>query len=276
MKYELQLTLPKLSGIKLSSSSDTKAVQICKPELNQRAVYDKISINFRKQNEDNFIRTEKDQDREILVMVMPERCVRSEFSEITQTHTIIIEDIFGQWLSLKVRYSSKAAELTKSLAAVGKHMLDNPEKRFVIFGNAYIENGQCCIYPIAVFDNILMELPEADEYKPVIRKAYSYFDKLFHQLLDSLCDIIQCGVRSFDLYGNIRDYGNECKRSGLSILGERLLQLTELFEARNHTYSDDCREIIRLIGNIYSYLKTGIEKSQIRCAINNLYESEEK
>ena len=63
MKYELQLTLPKLSGIKLSSSSDTKAVQICKPELNQRAVYDKISINFRKLIEGNFIRTEKDQDR---------------------------------------------------------------------------------------------------------------------------------------------------------------------------------------------------------------------
>ncbi len=275
MSFEMRLTLPKLSGIKLSSSSETRAVQICKPDLNQRAVYDKVYTDFRKLIEDNFEHITDDDDKETLVMLMPQKCVSSDFSEISQTHTIVVEDFYGQCLNVQARYNSKARVFFSQLSVVGKTMIENPEKSYVIFGNAYIEDGQCQIYPIAVFDNLSIPKPQIEKRGNKKHHTYGYFSKLFHEIEEMLCDIIQCGINSFSLYNQIKDMGNECDCSGLTILGKELNNLAESFENKNHTYSDNNTDIIELVCGIYSYLRLAIEKTEIKCAINNLYESGE-
>ena len=273
MDYEMRLTLPKLSGIKLSSSSDTKAVQICKPNLNQKSVYDRIYTDFRKLIEDNFVNKEN-ASSEILVMLMPKKCISSQFSEITQTHTIISEDFYGQRLSIKARYNSKTRVFFDQLAAVGETMLENPEKSFVIFGNAYIENGYCNIYPIAVFDKIQAAEPENEERLSCNSGINSHFLNKFREMTTVLCDIIQCGINSFDLYGQIADYAEESEASGLIVLSEKLRKLSAELSSRNHTFSNDNTEIIKLFSELYSYFKTGIRKTETGCAIENLYNTE--
>ena len=276
LNYEMRLTLPKLSGIKLSSSADTKASQICRPELNQKAVYDRIYTDFSDLINDNFVNQKENDNSETLVMLMPEKCISSVFSEINQTHTIIIEDFYGQRLNIKARYNNNTRAFFSQLSAVGKNMLENPEKSYVIFGSAYIENGECNIYPIAVFDNIKAPRPQHENRKHEAVPSYQYFSDLFRELSCMLCDMIQCGINSFDLIEQITDCADECESSGLAVLSEMLRKLSDAVAAKKHTYSNDNSEIIRIMKKIYIYIKTGTKKTEIKCAINNLYEREEK
>lgn len=275
MKYELRLTLPKLSGIKLSSSNDTKAEEICKPNLNQEAIYERIYTDFLKLIKDTFL-SEADDESERLVMLMPEKCISSVSDEITQTHNILVEDKFGQRMSIRARYRSENKEFFEQFIRAGSIMLNDSDKRYVIFGNAYIENLKCCVYPIAIFDKIIP--PETDTDDDEIfgcDDRYDFFANLFQSLKSILCDLIQCGINTFDLYTQIEDISEECKKSGLILLAEKLKNLYDMLRAKNHTYSNDNSEIIELLAKIYLYLKTGIKKTEIRQAINNLYYKED-
>lgn len=273
MNFEMRLVLPKLSGIKLSSSSDTQAYQICKPNLDQPAVYNRIYTDFRKMIEDSFIHT--DSESETLVMLLPERIISSGFNEIEQTNIIIIEDSCSQRIKIKARYKSKSKDFFEQLSSVGKTMLENPEKTYVIFGSAYIENGECSIFPIAVFDNINAAKPEHKTRETNGSNVYGSFLKMFCGIMDVLCDMTECGVNSFDLYTQISDSADECERSGFSVLSEKLRILSDRLSAKKHTYSNDNTDIIRLIGEIYSYLSTGIEKTELKSAVENLYQRED-
>ena len=277
MQSELRLLLPKVSGIRLSSSNETKAMQLGRPNLNQSAVYDSIYTDFRRLIEDNFLHRQDHEDSETLVMLLPERCIDSSFSEVTQTHTITIEDAYGQRLAVQARYNSKTQVFFEQLGAVGQQMLQHPEKSYVIFGNAYIEDGACHIYPIAVYDTIQPPRPviteDADEQRqgdPSCR----YFLSLFRELREQLCDMIQCGISAFDLYASIRDSAEECERSGLPVLSGLLRQLSEALSAQQHTYHSDNTPVIHLLGRIDNYLQTGIRQTETGCAIDHLYSHE--
>ncbi len=275
MGSEIRLKNPKLSGGKISSSSDTKAEIIGKCNLNQSIVYENIYTDFRKMINDIFSKN-SNFETEKLVLVSPEKCINSEFDEIAQSHNIIIEDIHNNRLTVKARYKAADKEFFAALKNIGNIMLKNSDKQYVIFANAYIENEKCCLYPIGVFDNI--ELPKTDEEiqeDNMGEEDYSYFSKLFHHIKSILSDIIQCGINSFDIYNQLKDYSEECCKSGLIILSEKLNRLFEMFDAKNHTYSSNNDNVVSLISEIYSYLSVGIEKIQVNQAINNLY-SEEK
>ena len=273
MNFEMHLVLPKLSGIKLSSSSDTKAYQTGKPDLNQPAVYNRIYTDFRKMIEDHFISA--DNDSETLVMLLPNRIISSGFHEIDQTNTIMIEDHCSQRMKIKARYQSKSKTFFEQLSGVGKTMLENPEKTYVIFGSAYIENGECSMFPIAVFDNINVTKPAYHAEVSQSGNVYSFFFRMFCDMMDVLCAITECGIHSFDLCHQIRDMADECECSGLSVLSEKLRMLSDKLSAQKHTYSSDNTDIIRLIGEIYSYLRIGMKKIGTKSAIEKLYQRED-
>ena len=151
----------------------------------------------------------------------------------------------------------------------------NPGINYVVFGSAYIENGRCCIYPIAVFDDIYVS--RAGNKTNFISESsgtYHFFADLFREIQDMLGDVIQCGINSFDLYTQISDNANESKKMGLLELGNMLESLAELFKAKNHTYSNDNSKIVELLTRIYMYLETGREKTDLQIALSNLKEND--
>ena len=274
MKSQLRLLNPKLSGSKLSSSNDTKADIIAPVDLNNQVVYDNIYSDFAKMLTDIFHKnksSEKGDER--LVMVAPKRCVYSETNEIAQTHYIVIEDYSGCKLTVKARYKSDNKDFFARLSSIGKMMLDNQDKQFVIFGNIYIENGKSFIYPIAIYDNIMYNKTEnkTTEIKYDSNAgSYRYFSKTFAEIKRLLCDIIQCGINSFDMYEQIKDYSAECGKMGLLVFSRKLDELYDLLMAKNHTYSSDNTKIISVLSEIFEYITIGISHTEYNQAMENL------
>ena len=53
-------------------------------------------------------------------------------------------------------------------------------------------------------------------------------------------------------------------------MGNMLEKLSEMFRAKNHTYSNDNSEMIELLGKIYAYLEKGISMTEVHIAVSNL------
>lgn len=274
MNCELILKNPKLSDRKISSSTETKAEILGGVNLNQKLVLDNIYCDFRKMIEDTFIGN-INSSNENLVLLSVNRCIDSVSDEISQSHNIIIEDYFGQRLTIKARYKNTSKEFFNSLSIIGKTMKNDSENHYTIFGNAYIEHGECYVYPIAIFDNIqAQEINNEEEVQDLEAVSdfgnYEFFAELFHELLRALCDIIQCGINSYDLYEYIYDFSQECERSGLATLGNEVAELYNGLKGKNHTYNTDNTGLILLLAEIYSYISVGIEKTDTKQAIYNL------
>lgn len=272
LKYELKLYTPKLSGNKLSSSGDTAADIITAADLNQPAVRDLIYTDFYRMVNEKYSKQigSNSEENERLVLISPKCCTSSGSDEITQTHTVTVEDSAGRVLSVKAYYKSGSANFFARFSEVGEMMLKHPEKRYTIFGNLYIEeSGRFCIYPIAIFDNIDINDTKAIEDLPKIRD-YSVFFAHFAEVRNALCDIIQCGINSYDLYERIKEYSVESGKMGLLMFSENLDLLYRKLLERNHTYSNDNSEIVDLLTDLYSYISLGFEQIKLSKAIAHL------
>lgn len=272
-KSEIRLKNPKLSDGKISSSSDTKAEVLGKAILNQPVVSERIYTDFRKMIFDIFDK-KLNSNSEInrLVLVSPSKCIDSVSDEISQSHSIVIEDEYKHQLTIKAKYRSENKDFFKRLSYIGD-MMKNTDTRYVIFANTYIEKGRCYLYPIAIFDNIDVPDTLSENNKEDIDNNawhYLYFSELFHNIQKLLCDIIQCGINSFDIYEQIKDYSDESQKMGLIILSNKLNDLYEFMKFKNHTYSNDNTKIIILLSEIYNYILAGIKNTEINEAIYNL------
>jgi len=268
MKCEIHLKNPKVSNGKLSSSSETTATLTGRKSMNCPAVYGNMYTDFAKMIREIF--AGKTQG-ERLVFVASEKCIGSEFDEITQTQKILIEDKYNNRLYLKARYTSESREMIDRISRIGNIMLNNPGINYVIFGSVYIENGECSIYPIGVYDDIYVsKVLQKTVYFSEKEQAYKFFARLFEEVQSMLGDVIQCGINSFDLYAQISDNADESRKMGLLELGNMLEKLSEMFRAKNHTYSNDNSEMIELLGKIYAYLEKGISMTEVHIAVSNL------
>lgn len=278
MSCELRLKNPKLSGNKISSSSDTHAETLGKVNLNQKLVIDSVYRDFRQMIDEVLVG--KMTSKENLVMVTFEKCIDSFTDEISQTHSIIIEDYLGQRLTIKARYRNAGKEFFKILVKVGEIMKNDTENQYTILANAYISNGECILYPIAIYDEIhFSKINDSSESRNIDAKSnfgsYEFFSQLFGEILQSLCDIIQSGINSYDLYDCIYDFSKECERSGLNTLCSEILELYNMLKNKNHTYNTDNTKIILKLAEIYNYISVGIEKTALKQAIYNLTKENE-
>ena len=272
MKSQLRLSSPKLAGNKLSSSSDTTAEIIEPVDLNKQIVFDNIYSSFTKLLTDNFSQNKSaDSSGERLVMAAPKRCISSKTDEITQTHYIVIEDSAGCTITVKARYKSENKKFFTRLSRIGSMMIDNPDKQFVIFGSIYIDNGKSFIYPIAIYDNIMynnIENTTNEAEHDSDADKYRYFSKMFTEIKRLLCDIIQCGINSFDMYEQIKEYSAECGKTGLLVFSQKLDELYESLTAKNHTYSSDNSKIISVLSEIFEYITIGIRLTEYNIALD--------
>lgn len=270
---EIRLKNPKLFHNKISSSNDTTAEIIGKSDLNSKIVYDNIYIDYQKMVQDTF--GERDNtSEEHPVLIAINNCLSSEFDEINQTQEIVIEDYYNNFLTIKYKYTAENKDFFKSVQNVGE-IMKRSNKEYVIFANAYLENGRCYLFPIAIFDHINYSKAKKNEIKTLEISEnnnieYGHFIRLFYDILKMMCDIIQCGVNSFDLYEQVFDYSQKCTKSGLMILGEKMLELHKMLTNKNHTYNTDNSKIILLLTEIYHYISVGLDKTEIYQAISNL------
>ena len=274
MKNEIRLKKPKVANGKLSSSNDTTAEILDKRDMNTSAIGRKLYTDFAKMMYETFSKkAENENDR--LIFIAADKCISSEFDEITQSQKILLEDRYKNRLYLKARYSNESSDIIDRLEKIGRIMIANPGIKYVVFGSTYIENGRCYIYPIAVFDDIYVSRAGSQmSFFSESSGAYRFFSELFENVQNMLGDVIQCGINSFDLYTQISDNADESKKMGLLELGGMLERLSESFKAKNHTYSNDNSKIVELLTKIYLYLKTGREKTEFYIAMDNLKESD--
>lgn len=273
-KYELRLTLPKISDGKLSSSNETRAEIIGKCDLSDKSFHNSIYFDFSQMIADIFSKeAASDSETERLVLVCPKRCVSSATDEITQSHSIVIEDKFGQQLSVRARYRSDSKEFFTMLMRIGEKMLQAPGEQFVIFASIYIDKGRCCLYPLAVFNDLNAEdQSEAEEPKYKYDGAYSQLSQMFDEARAILADMLQCGINSYDLYTQAEDCAADCERAGLLSLSIKLKKLSELLAAKKHSYSTDNTELILITAQIHEYLNAGERLTGYKMAIHNLYQ----
>ncbi len=273
LKTQIILYSPKLSGSKLSSSNDTKGDIVKAANLNQPIVIDMIYGSFARMLSDIFRYRNDDSTDERLVFIAPRKCVYSKSNEITQTHYIVVEDFEGKRLTVKLRYKSESKMFFKRFSQIGDIMQTHPEKQFVIFGNAYLENGKCYIYPIAIFDNIEYNYTIDNNIESAVddsAKYYRYFAELFNNIKHMMCDIIQCGINSFDLYEQIKEYSEESGKMGMLMLSQKLDELYTMLLARNHTYSTDNSNITAVLSDIFEYIQLGSKHTEYSLALENL------
>lgn len=273
LNSEIRLKNPKLFHNKISSSNDTTAQLIGKSNLNSNIVYDNIYINYQKMVKDTFGKRDNTSE-EHPVLVAANNCLSSNFDEINQTQEIVIEDYDNNFLTIKSKYTAENKSFFKSVQNVGE-IMKKSNKEYVIFANAYLENGRCYLFPIAIFDDIKYKKAKKNEIKTSEtlennNVEYGHFIRLFYDILKMMCDIIQCGVNSFDLYEQVLDYSQKCSKSGLMILGEKMLELYKMLTNKNHTYNTDSSKIILLLTEIYHYISVGLDKTEIYQAIFSL------
>ncbi|MBQ8134033.1 MAG: SWIM zinc finger family protein [Clostridia bacterium] len=270
---ELRLKMPKIAGGKLSSSKETRAEVLEKANLNQSAVQERIYTDYSKAVHDIFVKkSAEESETDRLVLIAVSRCIRSESDEISQTHTITVEDCFSQRLTLRARYKEENKDYFESLVKMGKTMLEN-DVNYVVFGSTYIEGGRLYVYPIAAYDTIKLPQKESGKlpaYASEKNIGYIYFSELFYDIRNMLSDMIQCGINSFDFYEQIRDLSDEAQKMGLTALSGKLYQLFEKLTAKNHDINADNKEIIILLSEIYRYIIVGIGKTEVNIAIQNL------
>lgn len=272
LKYELRLYSPKLSGNKLSSSNDTKADIISAAKLDCPCVRELVYTDFQRMAIEVFsdASVSDNDESERLVLLSPRRCISSRSDEITQSHTIEIEDKNGKVIHIKAYYKPENAAFFRSFSNVGDIMMKSPEKRFTVFGSLYIEeSGRFCVYPIAVFDSIAVNGADEKE-EPIKTRDYSMFYEHFTDVNKALCDIIQCGINSYDLYERIKDHSAESGKMGLLILSEKLDLLYRKLLERNHALSFDNSGITALLTELYTYISAGLEHIRLSKAISLL------
>ncbi|MGN0537577.1 MAG: SWIM zinc finger family protein [Acutalibacteraceae bacterium] len=278
MKFQIRLKNPKLSGSKISSSGETTG-ELTEPteQLNLSEVRDCVYTDFKKMIEDVFSST-NETETERLVFLSPKKYIQSVSDTIGQAHRLIIEDTLGQRITIQLHYRSSDKNFFDTFRALCGNIVENTKDTYVFFGRLYIEHEKCYLFPIAVFNTITLS-PSLEE-KEIQRLEgndtdYGYFAELFHDIQKTLGDIMQCGINSFDLYDSIQEYALECQKCGLNRLNQKLDALYNCFIQRNHTYDNDNTNIVRLLTEIHQYLLVGIQKTEIRQAINNLMCEEE-
>lgn len=273
MKFQIHLKNPKLSGGKISSSGETTGELMDSVEqLNLSEVQNCIYTNFKKMIEDVFSSSDET-ETERLVFLSPKKYIQSVSDTVGQAHHLIIEDASEQRITIQLHYRSSDKNFFDTFRTLCQKIIESTKDTYVFFGRLYIEHEKCYLFPIAIFDKILPS-PSCEEKEMQEHEGndidYSYFVELFHDIQKTLGDIMQCGINSFDLYDAIQAYALECQKCGLNRLSQKLNELYNCFIQRNHTYDNDNTKIVHLLAEIHQYLLVGIQKTEIRQAINNL------
>lgn len=270
MKNRIVLANAKVSGDKLSSSSETRVMGQTKVSLNSPAVYELLKDDFREiaiaLDEAGISETDR------LFFVRPTACLSQRFDKYTQQFIMDIEDVNGCRVSLKAKYRAETKDFIETLEKIGKRMLKDSETCFTLLAVANIEDGELTLFPIEIYDFIVpfessgFVLPEKYAGAELHAAHAEALLTLFGKLREMMNFIVHCGLRS-----EIRDEDKlirSAENSGMKGLAELEGKVIGCASAFRHSTGGDGSEMLGHMEKLFDYISIGEQRLQTISALS--------
>ena len=273
MHSEMVLINAKVSNGKLSTSQETMVLTSYEAKIDCDEVRDLIYTDFRKLAIEI---SEKNPESELdkLCFVQPEKCIESIFDKYTQHQVFTLEDIHGNRISVRAKYSASNKDFIDLLNNIGRKMLDNPKKNYVFLATAYIYDGELTLFPIEVYDFIKKKYDEPyelpDKYSN-IQVSAMYAEKIldfFTEVTDSISVIVRSGLQT-DIKNNHK-LENMAFNYGLKGLSSLIGDFMESASSYRHSMNDDCTEVLMKMHLVLNYIQQGRKRLAVITSISNM------
>lgn len=273
MRSEMVLVNAKVSDGRLSTSQETSLLTSYEAVIDCNEVRDLIYTDFR-QLAIEISGKNPDNELERLCFVQPEKCIESVFDKYLQQYIFTIEDVDGNRISVRAKYSAENKYFIELLENIGHKMLENPQKNYVFLATAYIYDGQLNLYPIEIYDFIKKkyaepyELPEQYGNIDVIAGYAGKFIGFFNDVDDRLTVIIRSGLQA-DIR-NDRRLENQAFNYGLNGFSRMIADFMNCATSYRHKTDTGCKEILVKLNNLYRYMKQGRKNIEIITSLSNM------
>ncbi|MCM1507766.1 MAG: hypothetical protein NC177_11630 [Ruminococcus flavefaciens] len=273
MHSEMVLANAKVNGGKLSTSQETTVLASYDVVIDCDEVRDLIYTDFRQlavEISEKHPKTELDK----MCFVQPEKCIESAFDKYLQQYVITLEDINGNRISVRAKYSAENKDFIELLESIGRKMLDKPKKNYVFLATAYVYDGELTLFPIEVYDFIRKkhsdpyELPE--KYGNIEVSAV-YAEKIldfFNEVTDKITVIVRSGLQA-DIKNDHR-LENLAFNYGLKGLSCIIGDFMESASSYRHSTESDSTEVLLKMRTISDYIRQGRKRLEIITSISNM------
>lgn len=271
MDDKMVLKHAKILDGKLSGSKETLIVSRTKANLNCAEIRNLLYSDFRKLAVDysqKVINSETDR----LCLVQLSACLYSKFDTHAQCYQMQIADNSGNVIMIQVRYQAEYKHLIQLLERIGSNMLEHPEKETVWLCSAYFKNGRLQLYPIEVYDFISLPSQVPEYVLPLDYESHNsaHVNQIF-MLLQNVqiyfCEVLQSGLQSANT-GNLKKLYAQAESFGMQGFSDLLQQFMQVLEQSRHALQENRKEIIALFCMIQKYIRIGIEKLEVLCALD--------
>lgn len=273
MHSEMVLINAKVSNGKLSTSQETSLLTAYEAKVDCDEVRDLIYTDFRKLAIEIFEKNPKS-ELDKLCFVQPEKCIESSFNKYSQYQIFTIEDVRGNRISVKAKYSSENKEFIDLLENIGKKMLDNPKKNYVFLATAYINDGKLTLFPIEVYDFVKKqyhepyELPDKyDDFETSAVYAEKILDFL-KKVTNDISVIVRSGLQT-DIQ-NDHKLENMAFNYGLKGLSKLIGDFMESASSYRHNIYTDCTDILMKMRFILNYIEHGRKQLALITSLSNM------
>nr|MDE6780824.1 SWIM zinc finger family protein [Ruminococcus sp.] len=273
MHSEMVLINAKISNGKLSTSQETTILTSYEAKIDCNEVRDLIYTDFRQLAVEI---TEKRPETELekLCFVQPERCIESTFDKYAQQQVFTIEDVQGNRISVRAKYSAKNKEFIDLLESIGKKMLDHPKKNYVFLATAYIYDGELTLFPIEVYDFIKKKYGEPYELPEKYGNAEvsaGYAEKIlgfFTEVTDRISVIVRSGLQA-DIKNDHR-LENMAFNYGLKGLSRIIGDFMDSASSYRHRTDGDSTEVLLKMRLISDYIRQGRQRLALITSLSNM------
>lgn len=269
MHTQMTLMNAKISGGKLSSSSQTKVVTMKKAHLDCSEVRRLIHYDLREVA--LAVAGGHLSETDSLFFIHPAAVIQNRFDRYSQTLTITIKDDCGNTADISAHYRAEQKAFIALLERIGENMQKNKDKFYTLLVSARIEHGRLILFPIEVYD-FITPIERRDFNMPPIDKdsfagIYSdvYFD--IFERTDELCiNLVRSGLTSQS--GIDKALVSRIKEAGLLTLAKSTDELIKAAESYRHSFDDNCLDVLLKMQKVKRYLTLGNERIGLYAALN--------
>ena len=273
MHSEMALINAKVSGGKLSTSQETTVLTSYEAVIDCNEVRELIYTDFRQLAIEI---SEKNPENELdkLCFVQPEKCIESIFDKYLQQYVITLEDVDGNRISVRAKYTAENKKFIELIENIGHKMLKNPRKNYVFLATAYIYDGELTLFPIEIYDfikkkyNEPYKLPEKYENTDVTAGYAGKMLDFFNDVNDKIAVIVRSGLQA-DIR-NDHKLENLAFNYGLKGFSRIIGDFMECTSSYRHKTDIDCTEILMKMNLIYQYMKQGRKSLEIITSLSNM------